>query len=70
MSRKDPVVGVGVPDDPSGKFDLDGQIFPHGTELPPAAVGTSRTPSPTVGWIPVIVIIFPIPHCEMVEIGV
>ena len=22
-------VGVGVPDDPSGKFDLDGQIFPH-----------------------------------------
>ena len=27
-------VGVGVPDDPSGKSDLDGPIFPH-TELPP-----------------------------------
>ena len=39
-------VGVGVPDDPSGKFDLDGQIFPH-TELPPSADGMSRTPSPT-----------------------
>ena len=27
-------VGVGVPDDPSEKSDLDGPIFPH-TELPP-----------------------------------
>ena len=27
-------VGVGVPDDPSEKYDLDGHIFPH-TELPP-----------------------------------
>ena len=27
-------VGVGVPDDPSAGFDLDGQIRPH-TELPP-----------------------------------
>ena len=27
--------GVGVLDDPLGKFDLHGQIFPHGTELPP-----------------------------------
>ena len=27
-------VGVGVPDDPTERFDLDGQIFPH-TELPP-----------------------------------
>jgi len=26
--RKTPCVGVGVLDDPSGKFDLDGQIFP------------------------------------------
>ena len=23
------LAGVGVPDDPSGKFDLDGQIFPY-----------------------------------------
>ena len=28
------IVGGGVPDDPSGKSDLDGSIFPH-TELPP-----------------------------------
>ena len=28
------MVGVGVLDDPSEKFDLDGQIFPH-IELPP-----------------------------------
>ena len=31
-------VGVGVLDDPSGKFDLDGQIFPH-IGLPPLAAG-------------------------------
>ena len=34
MLHPNDIVGVGVLDDPSGKFDLDGQIFPH-TELPP-----------------------------------
>ena len=34
MLHSNNIVGVGVLDDPSGKFDLDGQIFPH-TELPP-----------------------------------
>jgi hypothetical protein len=29
------IVGVGVLDDPSVKFDLDGQISAHCTELPP-----------------------------------
>ena len=34
MLHPNDIVGVGVLDDPSGKFDLDGQIFPH-TALPP-----------------------------------
>ena len=48
-------VGTGLPDCPSGKFDLDGQIFPHftgncfdfGASSPKIKNGPSRTPVPT-----------------------
>ena len=33
------IVGVGVLDDPSGKFDLDGEIFPHLHTAARATVG-------------------------------
>ena len=34
LTKRNSIVGVGVPDDPSEKSDLDGLFFPH-TELPP-----------------------------------
>ena len=40
-------VGGGVLDAPSGKYDLDGHIFPQIPNCRLTADGMSRTPSPT-----------------------
>ena len=55
-----PIVGVGVLDDPSGKFDLDGQIFPHAQPLPFCSGGDVEDTVPCV--FPLKLDIFP-PCC-------